>query len=127
MLTLLAWLLSSSCAPPPSTHTVTALDDGRQVALRVDNVLVVELPANRTTGYSWAVSATAGSVLERDGEPLYLEQVPPGRVGAGGTEVWRFRATRPGRQSLRFEYRRPWEKSVAPAKVVTYEVIVQGA
>jgi predicted secreted protein len=39
--------------------------------------------------------------------------------------VWRFKAVKAGRQGLQFEYRRPWEKSAPPAKVVTYSVTVE--
>jgi hypothetical protein len=30
-----------------------------------------------------------------------------------------------GRQGLQFEYRRPWEKGVPAAKIVTYAVTVE--
>jgi len=50
---------------------------------------------------------------------------PFGMVGVGGTEIWRFRAVKVGRQTLRLDYARPWETGVAPVKIVSFNVVVQ--
>jgi inhibitor of cysteine peptidase len=55
-----------------------------------------------------------------------MQDSPAGLVGAGGTEIWRFRATKAGRQILRMAYVRPWEKGVAPVKIVSFSVVVTG-
>ena len=66
-------------------------------------------------------------MLERKGEPIFKRDASSSaQVGVGGTEIWRFRATKVGRQTLRLEYARSWEKNVAPAQVVTCEVVVTG-
>jgi len=48
-------------------------------------------------------------------------------VGVGGTEVWHFRATKVGQQTLSFDYARSWETNVAPAQTVSFNVVVEGA
>ena len=45
-------------------------------------------------------------------------------VGAGGINVFRFRGEQPGKVTLQFEYRRPWE-TVPAARTVRYEVTVE--
>ena len=40
-------------------------------------------------------------------------------------EAWLFVATQSGRQELRFEYRRPWEREAAAAKVLGYTIAVR--
>jgi predicted secreted protein len=45
--------------------------------------------------------------------------------GVGGFETWKLRATKVGRETLKFEYRRPWEKNVSPAKTVLFNVTAQ--
>ena len=42
--------------------------------------------------------------------------------GAPGSETWRFIAVRAGLDELRFEYRRPLEAGVPPARVIRYTV-----
>jgi predicted secreted protein len=49
----------------------------------------------------------------------------PRHLGAGGINIFRFRAEQPGNAMLEFAYSRVWEKEAAPAKVLRYEVIVQ--
>jgi inhibitor of cysteine peptidase len=94
------------------------------VNLKVGAVLEVRLEANHTTGYSWVFTPAVNPVLMRQGRTVYQEHGTGGTVGAGGVEVWRFKAMKAGKQGLQFEYRRPWEKDSPPAKVVTFTVTV---
>jgi inhibitor of cysteine peptidase len=104
---------------------VTAADDGRVVHLRAGQVLIVELDSNRTTGYRWTQVSERDGLLARPTEPVYSRKADPRKiVGAGGTEVWRFTAMRPGQQTLRMEYRRPSQRAAAPARVVSFQVVV---
>ena len=112
----------------PSTTpgvTVVSGQTGGQVSVKLGAVLEVRLEANHTTGYSWIAAPVANPVLMRQGAARYEEHATGGKAGAGGVEVWRFKAVKAGRQGLSFEYRRPWEKSAPPAKIVTYSVIVE--
>lgn len=67
----------------------------------------------------------ANAVLKADGLPAYAATGDPKKVGGAGTETWTLRALRSGQQDLRFEYRRPWEKSGKPDRVVVYKVTVR--
>jgi predicted secreted protein len=98
---------------------------GGAVSLKVGAVMEVRLDANHTTGYSWIVAPVANPVLMRQGKAEYLDNTAESRVGAGGVEVWRFKAVKAGKQGLQFEYRRPWEKGTPPAKMVTFSVTVE--
>lgn len=98
---------------------------GGDASLKVGGVLEVQLPANHTTGYSWVAAPVANPILMSQGKATYEENTAGGNVGAGGVETWRFKAVKSGTEGLRFEYRRPWEKSVPAAKTVTIQVMVQ--
>jgi predicted secreted protein len=98
---------------------------GGAISLKVGAVMEVRLDANHTTGYSWIVAPVANPVLMRQGKAEYLDNAAENRVGAGSVEVWRFKAMKAGKQSLQFEYRRPWEKGTPPAKMVTFSVTVE--
>ena len=125
LLALVVSLILAGCATDHPAKTLTLLDSGHQIMVTVGQVLVIELPSNRSTGYCWNYRREAEPVVEKVGEPAYEEDSNPlGLVGAGGTEIWRFRATKVGWQPLRLEYARPWEKEGAAARQVSFDVVV---
>ena len=108
----------------PGGATVVTEQTHGDVNLKVGAVLEVRLEANHATGYSWVFAPAVNPVLMRQGRAAYQEHAAGSNVGAGGVEVWRFKAIKSGKQGLQFEYRRPWEKGSPPAKVVTFTVTV---
>jgi inhibitor of cysteine peptidase len=125
LFTCLLCLLLVGCATSHPLKTLTPLDNGHEIRVTVGQVLVVELPSNHTTGFCWSERSDAESVVEKVGEPAYMQDSSPfGIVGAGGTEIWRFRAAKVGQQTLRLDYARPWEKDVAPVRTVSFDVVV---
>jgi inhibitor of cysteine peptidase len=113
-------------APLPDEVQLTDADNGSSVQLANGGTLIVALPSNPTTGFSWSVAESSGPHLELQGEPAY---VPAGStspvVGAGGTEVFTFRAVDDGISMLTLEYRRPFEPGVAPEKTFTVTVEIR--
>ena len=98
---------------PGKISTLTAADDGRSFELKQGQVVTVVLDSNRSNGFSWAMAAPAGTVVVRDGAPVYTTKAGKrGQAGASGTETWRFRAVQSGRQTVRLEYARPWSRNV---------------
>lgn len=85
--------------------------------------VTIALESNPTTGYQWEWSQKgAGSLRLTDNE----YQGPSGElVGAGGKQVFVFSAGNPGRVTLTFIYRRPWEDaSVDPIDIEEFQFIV---
>ena len=120
------FLVSGSVVVPQAPSGVTVVDEktAGDVTLKVGTTLEVRLEANHTTGYSWVQTPAANPVLERQGKAKYQQGPTDGKAGAGGVELWKFKAAKAGKQNLRFEYRRPWEKSASPAKTLTFDVTV---
>jgi len=87
--------------------TLTAADDGRDLDLRLGQTLSVVLNASRSTGLTWVLVDPNGTVIVREGAPVYVA-----KRGGAGSETWHFRAARPGHQTVRLEYRRKWTQSV---------------
>jgi predicted secreted protein len=80
--------------------------DSQAQTIRVaaGEAFVVTLAGNPTTGYTWQARAVSHYV-----ELLGQEFAPGGEgVGAGGREVFRFRARQAGETEIAFEHRRPW-------------------
>jgi inhibitor of cysteine peptidase len=114
-------LASSIIAASPTT--ITAADAGHPITLRIGEELVLKLECNPSTGYDWFLTEQKNSVLSSLGKPTYEQ----GRSmpGAGGIESWNFRAAAAGAQTLKLEYRRPWEKDTSPAKTVIFQITVR--
>jgi inhibitor of cysteine peptidase len=106
---------AAGCGPAPSDVKLTDQDKGRQVTLRPGQNLIVELSANPTTGYEWALAAEPdAAVLKVLGHEYQQAPGSGSKVGAGGTDTWRFQASGSGQVTLNLVYRRPWdEKDVA--------------
>lgn len=100
----------SQAAPPPATH-LAAKDNGREVDLRGQQ-LVLRLESNPSTGYGWYIEELDESILRLAGPPEWVPSVP-GLLGAEGTQVLRFVGVRRGQTGLKLRYRRPWEDAPA--------------
>lgn len=110
----------------PAEVQLTDSDDGAMVNLGRGGSLIIALPSNRSTGFRWYVGERAGPGLELAGDPAY---VPAGSTnpvpGGPGTEVFTFKAERPGTVQLVLEYRRSFEPNVPAAKVFRVAVQIQ--
>ncbi|MDR1312029.1 MAG: protease inhibitor I42 family protein [Burkholderiaceae bacterium] len=99
---------------------------GQTLRLALNQEIVVRLPDNPSTGFGWAVVHMPVFMEQLGTESLVRDEQGDAAVaGAGGTRVWRFRAIAVGEDSLRFIYRRPWEKGTPPAKTVSYHLVIE--
>ena len=113
----------ASCGLAAAPRTITEADANSDVLLAVGQELVLKLPSNPSTGYRWSLAEGGAPVLANLGQPRY--QASGTLPGAGGVETWTLRAAQIGSQTLKFEYRRPWEKTVPPAKTLFFPITVK--
>jgi inhibitor of cysteine peptidase len=91
---------------------------------KVGDTFTIPLEANHTTGYSWHLAQPPDpAILKQVGEKY--EEDNSGSVGAGGVETWTFQAMAKGTTTLVFEYARPFEKKVPPAKTSKFRITIQ--
>jgi len=102
-------------------------DTSSQIELEQGQILVVTLESNPTTGYRWEQLESQESVLRKMGETEYRpsDAGAPPLVGAGGWEIFRFKATSAGQTTLRIIYRRSWEEGIEPLKTFSIQVVVR--
>ena len=101
---------------------LTANDNGRSIELQVGQVLAFTLNANPSTGYSWEMTKLDQKILQQLGE---AEFTPDSALpGAGGKQIFRFKAVSAGQTALTLIYHRSWEKDVAPLKTFSLQVVV---
>ncbi|HXO95208.1 MAG TPA: protease inhibitor I42 family protein [Chthoniobacterales bacterium] len=118
---LVSNFVQRSLAAPP--QALTEADANHKVVLGIGQDLMVKLESNRSTGYSWSLTESENPILTSLRKPTY--KISGALPGAGGVETWTLRATKIGRETLKFEYRRPWEKKMPPAKTVLFHIAVQ--
>ena len=106
-------LLPSPLRAGDTIITVTKEQGGREIALKVGNILQIELPGQGGTGYSWSVEeAFAPYVKLMDHttrQPTEDRLGGPVRVGGPVMHIWRFKAEKPGACEIKMAYFRPWE------------------
>ena len=89
------------------------------ITTAVGEVFTVDLPSTPTTGYQWQDPRLPPG-LELVDTAFTLP--PTTQPGDGGTQHFHFRATKPGRYTLTFELKRPWEQTPLDTRTVEVEV-----
>ena len=72
-------------------------------------VFKIVLKSNHSTGYSWHWNdRPSNSIIDS----IYVTYVLEKKMltGAGGHEIWEFRARTEGQQKISLVYKRPWEE-----------------
>ena len=104
---------------------VDASYNGEEVTLDVEDLLVVTLDANATTGFSWNLSAISDQDVIEKVSDEYIAPEQTGMVGVGGQEVWKFRAMAPGTAEITMVYIQPWVQPPDPAGTFSIIVVVE--
>jgi inhibitor of cysteine peptidase len=95
---------------------------GTTITAATGDVLVLKLPENLTTGYSWSMTLSEG--LSLDGEAYMQGEDAGDLVGAGGTHEWHIKVTATGKQTIDGVYRQEWDPTQSP-EYFTLTVAVQ--
>ena len=98
-------------------------DPAKPIEVVVGQGFTITLNSNATTGYQWQLAKPLdNSIVELMGNE-YL--APRTRlVGAGGKEIWKFKAIGKGKTAIAMKYVRSWEKDIPPIENVEYQIIV---
>ena len=98
---------------------LTAADDGREISLHQGQTVNVVLDSNHANGFAWAVTSPTAGVMVSEEKGMYAV-----KSGGRGTETWRFLAMKPGRQTVRLEYRTEWTRNM-PERTFRFTAIVK--
>ena len=99
------------------------LNPGAPIQVKAGQTFTIKLQSNPTTGFGWQLS----KALDNKISLVINAFIPPDSklCGAGGHEVWSFKAIGEGQAEISMKYVRPWEKDQPPAKTNVYTVIVK--
>ena len=118
---LLLALVAGACHHAPVTRIPSA---NGPLDISKGDPLTISLDANPTTGFEWQLAAPLDDkVLKLIAHDFHPSATA--RVGAGGTDVWTFKAIGTGSTTITLEYRRPWEKDVPPAAHKNFPVVIR--
>ena len=118
-------ILSISLITGCGGSTVKAYSDPEETidsSMDREFIVLIALESNPSTGYSWEAEYDS-AMLELIEETFELgEYAKENIVGAGGTELFRFKGLNKGKTEITFNYKRSWETEVLETKVFTVEV-----
>ena len=111
--------------PSAETVDVNEADNGGQIELEQGQILIVTLESNPSTGYQLEILENNESILKQFGQVEFKpsETTEPPMVGAGGWEIFRFKAVNAGQTTLELVYHRSWEDA-EPLKNFSIQVTV---
>jgi len=99
-------------------------DSGKTIQCNVNSTFSIVLDSNPTTGYRWQLASSQnGALLKLIGSQYRAPETE--LAGAGGEEIWSFKALSVGQTTIIFEYMRPWEKGKEPIKRTVFTVHIQ--
>jgi inhibitor of cysteine peptidase len=99
-------------------------DPEKTIQCSVDEEFSIVLDSNPTTGYQWQLARPTDEKTLNLIDKKYKAPKPQ-LAGAGGQEVWSFKALSAGKTTIVFEYRRPWEKEKGPVKSMSFIINIQ--
>jgi predicted secreted protein len=100
---------------------LSTAESGEEFDVAIGQIVVLRLDANHSTGYGWTRSDSGVPIVKMVGNPFYIGAAAPA-PGTNGTEIWLFVVGRKGQRKLELQYRRQWERDVAPTATVNYTV-----
>ena len=94
------------------------------IEVEVGREFVIPLESNPTTGYRWQlIEPLDGRIVEFVGSEYKGQEGE--RKGAGGEEIFAFRAVSQGTAKISLGYMRWWESNRPPIQTQTFTVIVR--
>jgi len=116
-------ILTAAMAYSQDTNkTEEYLNPGAPIKVKAGQIFTIRMESNPTTGYSWQLSEDLNNIIVLVTNAF----IPPDSklCGAGGHELWTFKAIGEGQTNILMKYVRPWEKD-QPARKNVFTVIVK--
>ena len=120
------WINLFSCSVQQMANNQTTIveqdDHEGRLALAVGDTLIVRLPVQMGTGYTWQNIRRDSAHLAFIDEKV-LDEGGGAQLGSAELQRFRYRVLAAKDSAVEFHYLRPWEKGVAPEK--EYRIHVQ--
>ena len=121
---LLISVLALSCSH--LSKTLTEKDNGKSFVLKGNEIIMVKLESNPSTGYSWDLAGeNKDSIVALISSDYHASLKDKSLVGGGGYEIFTFQAQSSGSADIVLSYRRPWEEKTEPIETFRLNIIVR--
>ena len=124
---LVSLIGSASCSQQSAELTVNESSNNKTVRITEGSSLKVVLNSNRTTGFTWELTQNDNTILQKLNNTYENPKTDSGAplVGAGGSEIWNFKALKKGTNTLKMEYNQPWNGGTKGAELFNLTVNVE--
>ena len=99
-------------------------DPTQPIQVSTGQPFTIVLDSNRTTGYQWQLAKPLDASMLQQVDNVY-EAPQTNLAGAGGKELWTFKAVGKGKTTIDFHYVRPWEKNTPRATSTSFEIVIE--
>jgi inhibitor of cysteine peptidase len=100
------------------------LKQAKVIEAQAGQNFTIILKSNPTTGYQWQLAKPLDESIVQLISPEYLTDKTK-LVGAGGKQVWVFKALKAGQTNISLKYVRPWEKNTPPQNEESFVIIIK--
>ena len=107
--------------PQRSLMTLTITDDGREIEVKQEDLLRLELEGAGATGYLWQIRDLDRSRLNLVNQSTRV-LLSDGRMGGPVLSVFTFKAVSKGSVVLTIDYFRPWEGRAKSGKTFSVKI-----
>ena len=96
----------------------------KPITVTVGQEFKISLQYNASTGYQWEFGKPPDENFLKLLGTEY-KRLESKLVGAGGDEIWTFKALAKGKTQLELNYVRPWEKGSPPAQRTNFVIVIK--
>lgn len=100
------------------------LKQAKVIEVQLGQNFTITLEANKTTGYEWQFAKPLDESMVQLISSEYLVNKTK-LIGAGGKQVWVFKALKIGKTTIPFKYVRPWEKENPPVNEAFFTIVIR--
>ncbi|MFH1150764.1 MAG: protease inhibitor I42 family protein [Actinomycetota bacterium] len=120
-------LLLAGCGGESTDQSGESQTTESSMKVKEGQDFTISLKSNPTTGFQWELAEPLDEKVVTKVSSEYKPDVSGGSsaVGAGGVEVWTFRATGRGDTEIKLKYVQPWQKDAKPAEERVFKVTVE--
>ncbi len=119
-----ALLVLTACSTSAKQVSADDSSSGKQIDIAIGGTLTVTLDSNQTTGFSWELKEIGDTNILQKMDSKYVAPTS-NMVGAGGKEVWNFKALKGGTTTLTMDYSQPWAGGQKDVKSFNLTVAVK--
>jgi len=116
--------IESKVGQNSGANSESARSKVEKIVVNLGQEFTITLNSNPTTGYHWQMDKSPDKSMVDLISSVFVGPETK-LVGAGGREIWTFKAVGKGHTELKMKYIRPWEKDVAPVEIAEFDIFVQ--